>query len=139
MKVDPSSIWSYEEIKASGYVSKVQSWILSKAVKDYPKALTRRQFVEHIRRNWQPGFATISATSRFSELVRLGFLEKTDKHLDKKTNKQVSTWRWTGRKTPLETREIPVECPHCEGKGFVFKFMVVDEFSATQKELPLSA
>jgi hypothetical protein len=125
MEKDQCSVWAYEEINKSGYVSKVQSWVLSILAGAYPGSMTMPEVVDQIQIEFNPTQERACVSSRFSELERMGFLDKFKLKVNPKSNKTVNAWRWTGRKEPLPCRDEIVSCPNCQGRGTVIRKVFV--------------
>ena len=118
---DIHSLWSFEEIRRSKYVGKLQAEILSLFTENPTKSFMSDEIVDHLRRRFRPKLEKQPVSPRFAELEKIGFIEKAPDRLNPETNMTVNCWKWTGRKTPLPVRTEWMECLHCNGKGKVMK------------------
>ena len=120
---DLCTIWAYDDIKKTGYISDRQAMYLSVFSEAYPDGLTKREASEIVVERFKVGFSKCGFGSRISELENLGFLEKDGYALDPITKKKVNVWRYTQRKDPIILIEVCAECPHCNGRGKIKKFV----------------
>lgn len=65
--------------------------------------------------------------SRITELTEAGLLQKADQLIDEKTQVLVNAWSWTGRFAPFQREGAKIKCEKCEGKGFYFGTVPVNE------------
>jgi len=128
---DICSIWTYEEIKASGVVGNLQASILSIFAQKpiVPKTCSE---IVHVL-----GF-TVHETHapRIKELTDMGFLVKFDKVRDKNSKKLVNRWIYTGRKKPYPKKFIRMCCPKCNGDGWIEKNVYIQDDIPQQVEEP---
>jgi len=121
---DICSVWAYEEIKKSGYVGKNQArYLFIFASYKYP--LTHYEATKKVEEAFYCEMP--ERNGRIAELEAAGFIEKVDIVICQKSNKSVNRWKYTGRKTPLPTKEVWGTCEHCNGSGNVKKTIYVKE------------
>lgn len=126
-----TSLWAYDDIKASGYIGERQALILAAFVSSYPTAITATSVVQRMGRG-----VSENVRNRITELEQMGFLEKTGEVRCESTMRIVSLYKWTGRKKPLPSRMEHITCSHCEGKGKVMKLIYhKEEEDYTRKDL----
>ena len=113
---NPCSIWSYDEIKKSGYVSRHQEMFLSVFCEE-GRPLTVSEAIKLCYDKFEIKSKSHGFGSRISELEDFGFLRQAGKVFNPKTNKKVTQWEYTGATKPHESRMEFVECRHCNGKG----------------------
>lgn len=109
-----ASVWAYNEIKKSGYLSEMQAVVLT-VFAEAPDSDFSGSMIKRMIGPQKSQSETIR--NRITELTDMGFLRKTGKILDIYTKKKVNHWRYTGRTRPLESKMEWAECSHCKGKG----------------------
>jgi len=113
---DICSIWAYHEIRESGLLGKRQAQFIFIFVRER-RALTVREVVTMIDREFGETFSLNGIGSRISELTDMGYLEKYDHVLE--NGKRVNRWIWTGAKRPFPKRIVAKQCSRCEGIGTI--------------------
>lgn len=114
MKSDICSVWSYDEIKKSGYLGKRQAMYLS-IFTEISEPLTHRQATACCENTFD--IKLPARNGRIAELENMGFIKKIDIVRCAHTHKMVNRWKWTGRMTPKVKSMHLTECPQCCGKG----------------------
>ena len=129
---DSCSILSYDQIKKSGYIGKMQSkylYVFMYAHKRGEAPMTHREATNSIKCIFK--INPPDRNGRISELEQMGFLKKHDTVKCENTGKTVNRWVWTGRTQPLPKRRVRKQCTCCEGKGFVYE----DEYYQPQGQM----
>ena len=121
---DICSVWSYQEIKDSGYLGKRQAMYLSIFIKEDRRPFTHKEASDQVCLKF--GIRVPERNGRIAELEEMGFIEKYDHVRCMITKKLVNRWRWTGRYEPLEKRERSCECDKCGGTGYIMKAFYVN-------------
>lgn len=108
---DPCSKWAYEDIIKSGYLSEKKARVLAVFTQNPDKDFTGTELATYF-----PDRSRSSETirNRITELCEVGLLVKFAKKQCPVTEELVNTFKWTGRKQPLKTKEIHVRCPKCK-------------------------
>ena len=119
--IDPTSIWSYDEIVKSGYAKKLKAEVLSVICSVYPNSIMLDEVIERVRQLRGGYIKDASVTPRMAQLEDDGFILKSKVVLNPETKKTVRTWKWTGWKIPLPFREELVKCHLCDGNGQVLE------------------
>lgn len=119
------SVWSYNEIKESGYVGKRQAQYLFIFVSQSPEPLTHRQASDFVNRHF--GLNVPQRNGRIAELEQMGFLEKFDTVVCPATLKRVNRWVFSGQRRAKTYYWRKVECKCCKGSGQVFQKVYQDQ------------
>jgi hypothetical protein len=117
--MDQCSIWAYEDIVNSGALSERLAMFMSVFVDNRNHPMTAREATGKVRDKFKYKFPVSSYTARCSDLMRMGYLKKTDRVRCSVSNKIVNRWAWTGLRSKVVDITIKVKCKHCNGTGHV--------------------
>lgn len=109
-----TSAKAYDELKSSGELGKSQAMYLV-VFMSTGAPLSHLQATHYVEQMF--GKKMPARNGRIAELEERGFIRKHDVEECPVTKKSVNRWIWTGRTTPLESKDEWRECRHCEGKG----------------------
>lgn len=109
-----TSMIAFEELKESGDLSRAQAMYVA-VIANSENGLTHRQANDAVFQEY--GRRLSARNGNFIELIESGFLVVTGQSECEVTKKLVNVYDWTGRTTPLPSRDEWVSCEKCGGKG----------------------
>ena len=123
--IDQCSIWSYDEMKTSGQLSKMLAEVLSVIIESKAplQAANIRFFYEQ---RFKKGLSRNAVCSKLVFLRQGGFIEKAGHEFDPITKRNVNVWRYTGRKEAKGEETFRIKCPRCNGKGKIIQKIAVE-------------
>ena len=105
---------AYDQIKESGELGRAQAMYLT-VIANSENGMTHRQANQAVFQEF--GRRLSARNGNFIDMISAGFLKVIGQTECDVTHKQVNVYDWTGRTTPLPSREEWVTCEKCEGKG----------------------